>query len=52
MDRTPILTYLRKVLDEHTLPLENSNAGLIEAEWLLDMIHKVEEGYKKNGLLG
>ncbi len=51
MDRTPILTYLREVLDEHTLPLADSNAGLIEANWLLDMIHKIEESYRQNGLL-
>lgn len=51
MDRTPVLTYLREVLDEHTLPLEDSNAGLIEANWLLDMINLLEEGYRNNGLL-
>ena len=51
MDRTPLLTYLREVLDEHTLPLENSEAGLVEALWLLHMVGVVEEEYKKNGLL-
>jgi len=51
MNQTPVLNYLREVLDEHTLPLENSNAGLVEAEWLLQMIHRIEEGYRANGLL-
>ena len=51
MDQSPILTYLRTVLDEHTIPLEGSNAGLVEATWILHMIHKLEEGYKNNGLL-
>lgn len=51
MDQTPILTYLRKVLDEHTIPLESVNAGLVEAEWLLNMVRKLEKDYVKNGLL-
>lgn len=51
MEPFPLLGYLREVLDEHTLPLEGSNANLIEAHWLLDMLHAVEAGYKKNGLL-
>lgn len=46
---TPLITYMREVLNEHTLPLAGKNAGgLIEAVWLVDMIHKVEEHYKIN----
>lgn len=51
METFPLLQYLREVLDEHTLPLEDTNAGLIEATWLLDLIGCVEEGYRNNGLL-
>ena len=51
MELFPLLEYLKKVLDEHTLPLEGSSAVLIEARWLLDLLHKVEASYKKNGLL-
>lgn len=46
---SPILDYMREVLDEHTLPLEDKSAGLIEATWLVDMIHKTEKRYKTNG---
>jgi hypothetical protein len=46
---TPLIDYMRTVLDEHTIPLADEGAGLIEATWLVDMIHKVEEHYKKNG---
>lgn len=51
METFPLLGYLREVLDEHTLPLEGSNASLVEALWLVDMLHALEDGYKKNGLL-
>lgn len=43
-----LITYMREVLDEHTLPLSDKGAGLVEATWLIDMIHKVEECYKVN----
>lgn len=43
---TPLLEYMREVLNEHTLPLADRGAGLVEATWLIDMIHKVEEHYK------
>jgi hypothetical protein len=42
----PMIEYMRKVLDEHTIPLADKGAGLVEATWLVDMIHKVEERYK------
>ena len=42
----PILDYMREVLDEHTLPLTTKGSGLVEAVWLIDMIHKTEECYK------
>ena len=47
----PILDYLREVLDEHTRPLEDPGAGIIEASWLVDMIHKVEAAYRAYGTL-
>jgi len=50
MENLPLLNYLREVLDEHTLPLEDGNAGIIEAYWLIDLIKNVELGYKNNGL--
>ena len=45
----PMIAYMRQVLDEHTLPLEGKDVGLVEAGWLIDMIHKAEEYYDKNG---
>jgi len=47
----PILVYLRAVLDEHTIPLDPPGAGMIEAGWLIDMIHKVESTYRDYGTL-
>ena len=51
MVNSPILSYIRELLDEHTLPLEGNNAGVIEARWLVVLLHKVEEHYRANGLL-
>jgi hypothetical protein len=48
---TPILIHLRKVLEEHTLPLEDMNAGMIEALWLVMLIKEVEDKYRKNGTI-
>ncbi len=47
----PILIYLRAVLDEHTIPLEQPGTGLVKAVWLIDMIHKVEAAYREYGTL-
>lgn len=49
--KTPLLNHLRKVLDDHTLPLDDLEGGLIEAIWLIHMIHKVEVIYEKNELI-
>ena len=49
MSRLPMLSYLREVLDEHTLPLEDMNAGMVEATWLIYMIVNVEKVYRSNG---
>lgn len=49
MARLPMLSYLREVLDEHTLPLEDMNAGMVEATWLIYMIVDVEKVYRSNG---
>lgn len=46
---SPILDYLREVLNEHTLPLADKGSGLIEATWLIEMIEKTEEHYKTDG---
>ena len=48
---TPILKHLRKVLEEHTLPLEDKNSGMIEAIWLIVMLKEVEDKYRKNGTI-
>jgi hypothetical protein len=48
-ERLPMLVYLREVLDEHTLPLEDMNAGMIEAVWLIYMINTVETVYRSKG---
>jgi hypothetical protein len=47
----PILDYLRKVLDEHTLPLEDPGSGVIEAGWLVEMVQKVEATYRRYGTI-
>ncbi len=44
-----MIKYMREVLDEHTIPLADKGSGLVEATWLVDMIHKTEECYKING---
>lgn len=48
MAKYPMLKYMREVLDEHTLPLEDMNAGMIEAIWLIHMINTAEKVYKSN----
>ena len=50
MVQSPILKYMREVLDDHTIPLEDLGAGLVEAVWLIKMIHKVEEAYRSDEL--
>ena len=47
----PILIYLRIVLDEHTIPLATPGTGMVEAVWLIDMIHKVEATYREYGTI-
>lgn len=51
MEQLPIIRYLREVLNEHTLPLEQPGAGMIEAVWLVDMLHVVEGVYRAHGSL-
>lgn len=51
MDQWPIVNYLREVLNEHTLPLAQPGVGMIEARWLVDLLHTVEKVYKNNGCL-
>jgi hypothetical protein len=48
---SPILGHMRRVLDDHTLPLDNNHAGVVEAVWLLYMIREIEGAYRQNGLL-
>ncbi len=47
----PIILYLRMVLEEHTIPLKDPGTGMVEAVWLIDMIHKVEATYRDYGTL-
>ncbi len=47
----PILDYLRTVLDEHTLPLEDPGSGVIKARWLVEMVQTVEAVYKRYGTI-
>jgi len=47
----PILDYLREVLEEHIIPLEDPGTGLVTAEWLVTMIHKVEDVYREYGTI-
>jgi hypothetical protein len=48
---TPILEHLRKVLEDHTLPLADMNAGMIEARWLVMLLKEVEDKYRENGTI-
>jgi hypothetical protein len=47
--RSPMITYMYKVLDDHSLPISGSSAVIIEACWLVDMIHSTEDNYARNG---
>jgi len=49
--QTPMLDYLRKVLAEHTVPLEGMAASMITAGWLLVILNKAEATYKKHGTI-
>lgn len=49
MEQRPLLEYMRRVLDEHTIPLEDLGTGIVEAVWLIRMINKTEEVYRTNG---
>ncbi len=51
MATTPILKFLYKVLYDHTVPLPNMRGGMVEEIWLVMMIKKVEETYRKNGTI-
>jgi hypothetical protein len=51
MAGTPLLKYLHQVLREHTRPLPDMRAGIVEATWLVLMIKKVEETYRENGTI-
>lgn len=44
--KAPMIRYLRKVLEEHTLPLADKGSGLVGAGWLVDMLFKLEEYYR------
>lgn len=46
-----LLQYLEEVLEEHAVLLEDGFTSLIEEVWLLKMIHKLRESYKRNGLI-
>lgn len=41
----PMLFYLRLVLDEHTISIDNSNTGITTATWLVEMFQKVQMTY-------
>ncbi len=43
MAELPLLKYMREVLDEHTIPLEDTSVGMIEAVWLIHLLNEVEE---------
>jgi len=49
MAQLPMLKYMREVLDDHSIPLEDMNACMIEAVWLIHMVNKTEEVYNNNG---
>lgn len=47
----PIIRYLREVLEENTILLEDGEAEWVKTDWLIDMIFKVEALYRKHGTL-
>lgn len=44
----PMIKYLRKVIDEHSIPLEDPKTVMIEADWLIEMLASLEEVYKND----
>lgn len=44
----PMLKYLRDVIDEHSIPLEDPNTVMIEADWLIEMVAAVEDVHKND----
>ena len=47
--KSPILVHMREVLEEHITPLEeDASVGMVNAPWLLDMIHSLEDYYRKH----
>jgi len=48
---TLMLSYMREVIDEHSIPLEDPDTVMIEADWLVDMMLKVQEAYKNDDKL-
>jgi hypothetical protein len=48
MAKRAMLSYMREVLDEHTIPLEDMGAGMIEAVWLILMINEAERVYNSD----
>lgn len=51
MATLPLISYMREVLDEHTIPLEDLGGNIIEAAWLVKMLNSVEDVYRNNGSL-
>jgi hypothetical protein len=48
----PLINHLWRVLDEHTIPIEEEpGSGYIEAGWLVDLVARVQNKYKQNGTL-
>lgn len=49
---TPILAYIKEIMEQGVRPLEGiSNGGVIEEVWLCEMIFTLEARYKNGGIL-
>ena len=52
MIKTPLFDYIKNVMENNMIPLDDiPGGGIIEEIWLLEMIFTLEERYKKSGML-
>ncbi len=40
-----MVDFIREVIEEHTIPLDEPGSGLVEAGWLVDMLFTVKDAY-------
>ncbi len=48
MDTLLMLKHVNDVVDEHSIPLEDPNTAMIEAQWLVDMLKTLQAVYNND----